>query len=260
MADKLEEAFATTTKLLFGKPLPGLGKYAKWLSKRIPPAKAVPSALGGGTVYVPEYGFFKVVPMKNMVSYSQQAEVSQKNIGELDGSETIASIAAKLPAFAYFVPGFMEGTNINVKDSSGCIDCLNLQNCYDPFTSKNSAYAHSIMDADSLFGAFRIKGGGFSIHCYNCVRVQRCFEMDGAKNCSDCCFCHNVESMESCMFCFNTKGKRFAIGNVELPKEQYLKIKQKLFSEMAGMLEKGGGLPFDIYDVLCAKKGIAPPA
>lgn len=191
--------------------------------------------------------------MKNMVPYSQQAEVSKKSIGKLDGSETIASIAAKLPSFAYFVPGFMEGTNLNVKDSSGCIDCLNIQNCYDSFSAKNSAYAHSIMDADSLFGMFRVKGS-FSIHCYNCFGIQRCFEVDGAKNCSDCYFCHNVESMENCMFCFNTKGKRFAIGNVEYPKEQYLHIKQKLVLELAGRIESGSGLPFDIYDVLCAKR------
>jgi hypothetical protein len=252
IADKIEEAFARTTKLLFGRPLSGPGRYAKWLSLRYPPAKAVPSALGGGTAYFPEYGFFKAVPMKNMVPYSQQAQVSQKNIGKITGAETIASISARLPSFTYFVPGFMEGTNIDVRNSSGCIDCLNLQNCYDSFTAKNSAYVHSIMDADSIFGMFRVRGASFSIHGYNCIGIQRCFELDGAKNCSDCYFCHNAENLSDCMFCFNAKNLRCAIGNLELGREKYLEARKRLVDQLTERLEKHSRLDFDIYDCLCS--------
>ncbi len=254
MADKVEEAFAATTKLLFGKPLAPLSRYSEWIKQRVPPAKAVPSAFGSGTAYVPEYGFFRKVPLKNMVPYEEQAEAAKKNIGNIGGNETVASIAGKLPSFAYFVPGFMEGTNINVQDCSGCIDCRDLKNCYDPFTSKRSAYVHSIMDSDSIFGMFRTIGSSFSLHCYNAYYVQRCFEMDHAKTCADSYFCHNVENLSDCMFCFNVKSKRYAIGNVELGKEKYMQLKSQLVGEMATMLEKDGNLTFDIYSILSRRK------
>lgn len=254
MAEKIEESFAATTKLLFGKPLASIAKYADWLKQRVPPAKAVPSAFGNGAAYVPEYGFFRKVPLKNMVRYEQQPEAAKKNIGIVSGNETIASISGRLPLFAYFVPGFMEGTNLNVQDCSGCIDCLDLKNCYDPFTSKRSAYAHSIIDSDSIFGMFRIIGSSFSMHCYNAYYMQRCFEMDHAIKCADSYFCHNVENLSDCMFCFNTKSKRYAIGNVELGKEKYFEMKKKLVAEMVAELEKNGRLKVDIYDVLAKKK------
>lgn len=254
MADKVEEAFANTTKLLFGRPLSPLAKYSEWIKQRVPPAKAVPSAFGSKSAYVPEYGFFRKVPLRNIVPYEQHQEVGKKNIGNVNGNETLDSIAGKLPLFAYFVPGFMEGTNINVQDCSGCIDCLDLKNCYDPFTSKRSAYVHSIMDSDSIFGMFRVIGSSFSMHCYNSYFVQRCFEMDHALKCADSLFCHNVENLSDCMFCFNVKSKQYAIGNKELGKEKYMQIKSRLVREMVAMLEKDSRLPFDIYSVLAKRK------
>ena len=35
------------------------------------------------------------------------------------------------------------------------------------------------------------------------------------RECSDSWFCHNVEGMQNALFCFNTKSKRYAVGNAE---------------------------------------------
>lgn len=249
----MDEAFSLTTKLLFGKPLSPWRKYGKWLSQRVPGGKSVPSCFGHGTAYVPEYGFFKKMPLERVASDEDAQTAAVKTIGGVSDSISLPSIAASLKDFAYFVPTYAEGKNIGVENAFSCLDCINVCDSFDPWTSKNCSHAFSIMESESLFGAHRIIGSSFSIHIYNAYFVQRCFEMDGAKNCTDSMFCHNVESLDNCMFCFNVKSKRYAIGNVELGKEKYLQIKAQLLEKMLPQLERDGRLSFDIYDILAQR-------
>jgi len=45
------------------------------------------------------------------------------------------------------------------------------------------------------------------------------------------------------------KAKRYAIGNVEMKKEEYLKIKKLVLTEIANKLEKDKKLDLNIYNV-----------
>ncbi len=252
LADKLDAAFALTTRLLFGKELPPIPKYEAWLKQRVPPGRRMKSCLGHGSAYVPIYGALKALPAEKVASEEDLAVASSAKLGGADYS--LAGIVRELPKFAYFVPTYAQGRNMGVEDSFLYLDCMNIRGCFDPFTSKNCAFVHSIMDAEGIFGMYRIDNAKFSIHCYNSINVQRCFEMDGAKNCSDSMFCHNVEGLDNCIFCFNTKGKRYAVGNLEVGKEKFLEFKQKLLARIVPELEAKGRLDFDIYDLLCQKK------
>ncbi|MCX8198279.1 MAG: hypothetical protein N3F07_03780 [Candidatus Micrarchaeota archaeon] len=254
MADKLDVAFAQAAKLIFGRALGPLARYEKWLRSRLPAGKNVKSCFGKGEAYVPDYGAIRYMPHDRVVSEEDAAIAVGKRIAREEDASSLDAIVANLPSIAYFVPTYAEGRNLEVRKSFLYLNCMNISDCFDPFASKNCAYVFSIMDCDSLFGAYRTKNAGFSIHTYNAYEIQRCFEIDGAKNCRDCYFCHNVEDLQDCIFCFNTKGKRYAIGNLEVGRESYLEFKQKLLAWMAPHLEREGGLPFDIYDVLCWKK------
>ncbi|MCX6777649.1 MAG: hypothetical protein NT157_02080 [Candidatus Micrarchaeota archaeon] len=254
MADKLEEAFGITTKLLFGKQLEPLAKYDDWLKRRVPSGGVVKSAIGSGSVYLPDYGFFRKIPVERAVSIEESERASQKMAGRMGEDATLASIAGELKNFAYFVPTFVEGRNLDVKNTAVYLDCINVRDSFDPFTSKNCARVFSIMDSECLFGAYRTTKSGFSIHCYNCVKVERCFEMDSAINCTDSMFCHNCENLSNCMFCFNAKSKSYAVGNVEVGREKYLEIRRMVVGCLVGELEKKGGLDFDIYNVLAVRR------
>lgn len=254
MPDKIAETFALTTKLLFGKPLPALSKHAEWLTSRLPPAETVNSVMGKGSTYLPDYGFFKRIPRERVVSFENLQAAAEKRMAVIGEAETLASIGKEIGSAAYFVPSFAEGRNLNVENTSVYIDCLNVKNSFDPFTTKNSAYNFGTMDSEALFGVYRTINSSFSIHCYQCSFMQRCFEMDCAKSCSDSMFCHNVESLSNCLFCFNVKSKRYAVGNVEIGKEKYLSLKQQLMERILPELEKTGRLPFDIYDILAKRR------
>ncbi len=252
MPDRLDSAFAMTTKVLFGKGLSPMEKYEEWLRQRIPPGKNIKSCFGHGQAYVPQYGALKSLPASRVASEQDLEMAAGKKYAGTEYS--LAGIAKALPYFAYFVPTYAQGRNIDVADSFLYLDCMGIRWCFDPFTSKNCAYVHSIMEAEGIFGMYRIDTGKFSIHCYNSINVQRCFEMDGVRNCSDCMFCHNAESLDNCMFCFNTKGKRYAIGNMEVGREEFTEFREKFLARIVPELENTGRLPFDIYDVLCQNK------
>jgi hypothetical protein len=51
------------------------------------------------------------------------------------------------------------------------------------------------------------------------------------------------------MFCFNTKSKRYAIANVEIGREKYLKIKQTVLGELVSKLEKNKSLGISIFNL-----------
>ena len=74
-------------------------------------------------------------------------------------------------------------------------------------------------------------------------------EMDSCKNCADSYFCHNCENLSDCMFCFNAKNLKYAVGNAEVGKENYMKIKSIVRGEILERLEKGKTLPFDVYSI-----------
>jgi hypothetical protein len=51
------------------------------------------------------------------------------------------------------------------------------------------------------------------------------------------------------MFCFNVKSKRYAIGNVELGRDKYLEVKQKVLEEIVKKLEKNKSLEISIFNL-----------
>ena len=55
------------------------------------------------------------------------------------------------------------------------------------------------------------------------------------------------------MFCFNTKSKRYAIGNIEYPKEEYMNIKSKIIKQLADELEETKKLDKNVYNIGRAK-------
>jgi len=110
------------------------------------------------------------------------------------------------------------------------------------------------LNSKYTFGCYRILESQFCINCYNSLYLTRCFEVDTSTKCSDSLFCHNSEALQDCAFCFNAKGKRHAIGNLQLPPEQYRKIKNMLVEQMTEEILKTKELNYDIFNIGCYKR------
>jgi hypothetical protein len=51
------------------------------------------------------------------------------------------------------------------------------------------------------------------------------------------------------MFCFNAKNLKYAIGNVEVGRGEYMRIRQKVVAELLARLEKTGDIGIDICSI-----------
>ena len=57
------------------------------------------------------------------------------------------------------------------------------------------------------------------------------------------------------MFCFNIKGKRHVIGNLEVKRDRYIDIKNAVLEQITDELEKTGSFRYDIFNIGCKGGG-----
>jgi len=114
---------------------------------------------------------------------------------------------------------------------------------------KKSAYSTFPRDSDHVFGCAYVFGSSFNIKCYNSFAIQRCFEVDSARSSTGCLYCHNIENVHDSIFCSNAKNLRYAVGNVEVGKEEFQRIKSLVLSRVLSGIQAGKE-PMSIYDFL----------
>ena len=115
----LENAFATTSKLIFGAELHGISKYRPWLERNTPGFDAGISAASGEPVLVSDYSDFLRFPRGRLLNNNEAEWLSDRLA--LTESEAEPLCLEKSPAMlspiAYFNPEWQVG---NLKDNVEC--------------------------------------------------------------------------------------------------------------------------------------------
>ena len=130
-------------------------------------------------------------------------------------------------------------------------DCFN---CFPCVEIKDSAYNFWPRSSEHLFGCGVMFDSQFCINCYQSVKLSRCFEVDSSRDCADCYFSHNIENCQNCMFCFNAKNLRYAIGNAEVGREKFQQAKEALLGKIGAKLQTEHDLGLDIFNLACRKE------
>lgn len=250
MANIIDKAFAETTKVLFGKSLPSIEKYGAWLGKRMPKIVKQKSCISGNEVLLPDYSVFACAPKNRLAGLESLQELGTRQT-KIDGNENVAGIVQKLEDVSIYVTDLQLGENLDVCES---VIFNNLQDAYritDAFNAKHIAYNFFTDLNDHTFGVGKTISSNFCIHCYNSKNLNRAFEADACRNCSDIMFCHNCENVRESLFCYNAKNLRYAVCNVQVGKEEYEKLRKMLVDFVLAELEKKGKLEFDIFEVGC---------
>ena len=81
------------------------------------------------------------------------------------------------------------------------------------------------------------------MRCVWGMDITRCFEGYYCNNSTDCLFSYNMGGCADTLFSFNLRSARNAIGNVELTREKYAELKEKLMGEIVEELERGKRFP-----------------
>jgi len=249
---ELDSAFADTTKLLIGKEMSPLIDYREWLYSHVSPLIFSSSPLSKRTVFAEpmKYNRFEgaekvLIKLDEALELSESGKISDKELEKLNSTNA----PEVLEKIVYISTEAEEGRNVNVMDSAAYGWAINALECWWPVKTKNAAYCGWSRQSENTFGCSLIFSSKFCLKCFNSLNLNRCFEVSNSSDCSGCYFCHNCENVHDSMFCFNIKNKRYAIGNVEVGQEQYLKIKKLVLNEIATALQAKKRFGLSIYDL-----------
>ncbi|MCX6770906.1 MAG: hypothetical protein NTX79_02520 [Candidatus Micrarchaeota archaeon] len=247
----IEKAFQSTTGVIFGKPLAGIEKYGAWLSEHIRETRKGISALSGEEFVVANHAQYFRYPKSRLVGEEEslflgaELALTEKDLEGL----SLKNVGGRIGKIAFFRPGYEEGKLSNNIESIMDVDVTNAFRSVLNLQSKNCAYNYYMLECESMFGCNSIRKSAFLVRCYNSARMNRCFEVDSSRDCSDAYFCQNCENVQSAMFSFNLKNKRNVIGNAEYSKEEYAKIKNSLCAQIVSELEKTHALRHSIFTI-----------
>ena len=245
-----EESFAKVAELLLGRQLSPLIAYVKWLEQGLP-AHVVEkkSRISGKPAFTVSLPFYNRMG-NNIATLEEALALGEKS---LTGAEveklSLANAGQVLSKISTTSQNVVFGENFDVLDSA----CYGpVQHCYRlafSWWSKYCSCSYWVRTSEHMYGCSDCDDCSFCMKCRQSSKLQRCFEMDSCSNCSDCHFCHDCESLTDCMFCFNARNMRYAIGNVQYSREEYMKAKAMLQQGIGTKLEKDKKLEMSIYNI-----------
>ncbi len=247
----IENAFTETCKLIFGVPYRGIDKYSAWLRRNTHKFEEGTSCASGSALQVPEYADFIRFPRGRLMNLEEAEFVGERlTLSEKDAEAlTLANAGKALSPIAYFSPEWKSGNNTN---NIGCpieIDCTDCYRSIINLFCKRCAFGWWPRQSEHIFGFTRTRSSAFCINCFDSDRIQRCFEVSEARSSTGCYYCHDIENCHDCMFSFNAKNLKYAVGNAELPKEKYLEIKKMVLAQLNGELAKTNGIALSIFNL-----------
>lgn len=256
MGKEIEAAFRSATKVLLDRELGPLRDYEGYLMRHVPPDVAHKSAISERIIRAPGFAFYAATK-KQMIGLEESLEWGKRHLGEKEArSLSLYNASKTLGGIRFYSPEVMDGENFCMEECGAIF--YNSSYCYRSSAmayDKYCAYSLWPRQSEHIFGSVWVFSCSFCINCYYSENLTRCFEVSNSTTCTDCYFCHNCENVHDSMFCFNAKNLRYAIGNREVGKEQYLQVKKRLLLEIASKLEKEKDFGHSIYDIGCPKKG-----
>ncbi|MDD5336955.1 MAG: hypothetical protein PHS02_00540 [Candidatus ainarchaeum sp.] len=248
---KIDDAFRTTCRVIFGSEIGSVKECEHFLSEKISRQRSIETPFGG-TAPTTDIFFYKDIGAHAGVNAFEAEELAKIHLDAKE-MQSLEKLVASLPKIAFFSLDFKEGSTLNNMDTVIVYNSANTYRVVDATFAKDCAYCTMALHSEHVFGCYRTVHSKFCIKCHDCFYLSGCFEMDGCSNCTNSMFCHNCENLDNCMFCFNTKSKRYAIGNVEIGREMYVRIKKLVLEDVLKGI-RCGKTGRSIYDVGYAGK------
>jgi len=249
----MEKAFSHTSSLLLGRELGGMDSYESFLTRHVRPRLVFKSPLSGKKAYLSSY--MAKLAQANPIGSSFVTEDELVEVGKISipkgAVEKIRLDAHALSQILHPI-AFCAMCDV-IGNTRNLIDCALIGHASDCYRTDAAVYAKKCgysfwpRESEHIFGSWTVWESSFCMRSYLSKKLTRCFEADTCESCSDLYYSHNCENVNDSMFCFNTKNKRFAIGNAEMPRQQYMIIKQSIISQVAGELESKHDVKWDIF-------------
>lgn len=227
-------------RVIFGTEIGELRDYAKYLTENNEPIGHRKSNISGKEVVSAPTAYYEGAKWiaHDEVDFSKRFEpLSINEIKDID------SVVEALGERACYTGNIFFGQSGNIENSSNINDSFCIYETAFFGNSKYLAYCTVGRRNEACFGCNAVVESEGCIKCCRSFRNKRSFELWMSQNSTDCYYSFGLENCLNCMFCFNAQNKRNAIGNLELGREKYNAIKEKLASEMASELVSRHNLP-----------------
>jgi hypothetical protein len=247
----IEKAFFDVSAVIFGKPIEGIDRHSKWLLRNTADYGESKSCLSGKKLMVGDYAEFQRFPPGRMLSFHEADFIGEKLTLTPEEADhlSVKDSPKQLSHIAYFCPEWLFGNNSNLIDSPISFDATDMYRSIINLKCKKCAFGWWPRESEFMFGHFRVRLSSYCINCYHSAQLRRCFEVLEGRDSSDCFYCHNIENCHDCMFCFNAKNLKYAVANVELPREKYMEIKKKVLSQLNEEISKTHAVSLSIYSL-----------
>jgi hypothetical protein len=234
----VNKAFRDTSRVLFKEEIGELADFEEYLKDCIFPFQILKSHVSGKGVMVPSY-----YPQKAKIFSQDELERVKMEPLNINQVKDVDSLLEAVSENVKYCGNRVFGKNMNVEYVDNCIDSMNVLYSLSAWKCKNAAFTSNMRDSENVFGATLNSSSKFLIHCYHGIHDTRCFGSFFAVESSDCYSCFNCTNCSDALFSFNLKAKRNVVGNLELPKEKYLGIKEKVVGEIAEWLREKKSFP-----------------
>ena len=144
------------------------------------------------------------------------------------------SIARALSEKCEYTGSRFLGNSAYVEESDIVIDSQYVNNSTNV---EESAYVDSSFmirkGSKHIFGSGYLAKGGFLIRVIGTLNTKRSFECYFVPDSADAYFSHACFGCQNIMFCFGQRNASYRIGNLQLSKDEFLRLKAKLLSKFA---------------------------
>jgi hypothetical protein len=248
---RISKSFETACKIVLGKEIGGILKYEEWLLGGSVPVKVVKGADGKEAHRIDSIvPGLKDVPKERFVGGEEALRLGREKKARIEGGMGIGKIFAEAGRIGYFTHEFRVGTSMGVVDTPISYSSVDTYKVFDTTNSRHSGCTFTSIESEYVFGGkYRMLHSKACINCYESTSLSNCLEVDSSFNTTNSLFCHNCENLDGGIFCFNVKGRRYAVGNTEVGREEYLRIRKILLDYAASSLEGKGKLELSILEL-----------
>ncbi len=227
--DALNRSWKSTCRVLLGDEIGELAKYEPWLSEHRVPLLRKKSALSQKDIYCATTDYADGAEFVSLDEVDYGKKFQPLGINEIKDIDSIVGAVGE--RFRY-CGNVVLGNSSHVENSSDVQNSFYVLGSNFIYDSEYVAYSSYCRGSKHLFAVISDYSCDHLIRVFETHKQSRCLEAWKCYNSSDCYFCCSVEGSQDAMFSFNQKNKRNVIGNMELPRERYLQLKEKLVSEI----------------------------
>ncbi len=247
-------AWKSTCKILLGGEVGELEEYKTYLYRHVEPLGRKKSEISGREVAVSRPERFcqgaKFIAEEEWQAYD--AALKKKAALSINDIKDVDSALRALGESLYYSGNIVLGNSAEVAGSDMCANATYVLDSHEVYDSKYIAYSHGVRYCESMFGCSTPAECTFSIKNFISRKSARCFEVFLTHFSSDCYYAANMEGCIECMFSFNQRSKSHMIGNLQLSREQYARLKNKLQEDIRETLRAKKEVP-TIFELVGGK-------